>query len=100
MYKMVLLAFLKIEYKCDRIEFVIGTLYSDTSSSIIIALRRDMIKNIICGIKIVRFSRGRKKDRGYMTIILTNGNSIQLNIGDAGMAKYNINLLKKCGLIY
>lgn len=81
-------------------QFVIGTLYSDTGSSIIIALRRDMIKNIICEIKSVGLLRGRKKDRGYMTIILTNGNSIQLNIGDVGMAEYNISLLKKCGLIY
>ena len=78
----------------------LGTLYSDTGSSIIIALRRDMIKNIICEIKSVGLLRGRKKDRGYMTVILTNGNSIQLNIGDAGMAEYNISLLKKCGLIY
>ncbi|MBU5470187.1 hypothetical protein KQI85_07370 [Falcatimonas sp. MSJ-15] len=81
-------------------QFVIGTLYSDTGSSIIIALRRDMIKNIVCEIKYVGLLRGRKKNRGYMTIILTNGNSIQLNIGDTGMAEYNISLLKKCGLIY
>ena len=78
----------------------LGILYSDTGSSIIIALRRDMIKNIICEIKSVGLLRGRKKDRGYMTVILTNGNSIQLNIGDAGMAEYIISLLKKCGLIY
>lgn len=81
-------------------QFVVGTLYSDTGSSIIIAIRRDMIKHIICEIKLVGLLRGRKKNRGYMTIILTNGNSIQLNIGDTGMAEYNISLLKKCGLIY
>lgn len=76
--------------------FIIGTLYTDApGGDSIVAIKRDMTDESICAIGKVGRLRGKHSNRGRLNIRLTDGKIVSLNIGDEGMARYNMSQLEQ-----